>query len=250
MERKESRQEGTSPVGFWRRLDMIGKRAMDIVGSGLGLLALSPLFAGVAIWIKLDSKGPVFYLQKRIGKGQKEFDLYKFRSMRSNSDKGCLLTIGGHDPRVTKVGYFIRKYKIDELPQLINVFKGDMSLVGPRPQVRRYVNYYTPEQLKVLEVRPGMTDPASIYYRNESEILAQHDDPEAYYIKYIMPHKLGLCQRYIDKRNIWTDLKIILQTFGAVATDVPDDSDTQSSANNSKDKEVGKRRREKVKSKV
>lgn len=204
---------------IFRKADIFLKRLMDILGSGLGLLALSPLFAAVAVWIKCDSKGPVFYRQKRVARGgKKEFGLFKFRSMYLDSDKsGALITIGEHDPRVTRAGYFIRKYKIDELPQLINVFIGDMSLVGPRPQVRKYVDLYTDEQLKVLEVRPGMTDPGSIYYRNEPDLLAKADDPDEYYVNVIMPHKITVQQNYIDHRNVATDLMVILETFKAVA---------------------------------
>ena len=134
------------------------KRIFDIVASGCGLLVLSPLFLIVAIWIKLDSRGPVFYKQVRVGRYGNDFKLFKFRSMRVGSDKKGLITIGGHDPRVTRSGYFIRNYKLDEFPQLINVFIGDMSLVGPRPEVRKYVDLYTKEQLHVLDVRPGITD--------------------------------------------------------------------------------------------
>ena len=146
------------------------KRLLDITASGIGLLLLCPLFFVLAIWIKLDSQGPVFYRQVRVGKGNRDFRIFKFRSMRIGSDKGSLITIGGHDARITRSGYFIRKYKLDELPQLINVFLGDMSLVGPRPEVRRYVDLYTEEQRRVLNVRPGITDPASIKYRNENEL--------------------------------------------------------------------------------
>ena len=137
------------------------KRLFDITASGLGLLVLSPLFLILAVWIKLDSPGPVFYRQVRVGRGNKDFRLFKFRSMRVGSDKKGLITVGGHDPRVTRSGYYIRKYKLDELPQLINVFIGDMSLVGPRPEVRKYVDLYTSEQLHVLDVRPGMPTPSS-----------------------------------------------------------------------------------------
>ena len=144
------------------------KRIFDVTASGLGLLLLSPLFLIVAIWIRLDSPGPVFYRQTRVGRYNKDFRLLKFRSMRVGSDKKGLITVGGRDPRVTRSGYWIRKYKLDELPQLINVFKGDMSLVGPRPEVRKYVDLYTTEQLHVLDVRPGITDMASIRYRNEN----------------------------------------------------------------------------------
>ena len=147
------------------------KRLFDIIASGMGLLILSPILIVIAIWIKLDSPGPVFYRQVRVGRNNKDFRICKFRSMRVGSDKGSLVTIGGRDPRITKSGYFIRKFKIDELPQLINVFIGDMSLVGPRPEVRHYVNYWTTEQMHVLDVRPGITDPASIRFRNENELL-------------------------------------------------------------------------------
>lgn len=211
--------------GFWRSFDRVLKRGVDIVGSGAGLVLLSPLFLAVAVWIKWDSKGPVFYRQKRVGRGEKDFDLFKFRSMLSNSDSGSLLTIGGRDSRVTKAGYYIRKYKIDELPQLINVFLGNMSLVGPRPQVRRFVDLYTPEQLHVLDAKPGITDPASIYYRNENVLLGsvKGEHPEDYYIRVIMPHKLGICRDYIDRRNIITDFKIILDTIFGVGEKAEDD---------------------------
>jgi lipopolysaccharide/colanic/teichoic acid biosynthesis glycosyltransferase len=154
------------------------KRLFDIVASGVGLILLSPVFLLLAIWIKTDSPGPVFYRQVRVGKDNKDFRIFKFRSMRMGSDKGCQITIGGRDSRITRSGYYIRKYKLDELAQLINVFVGDMSFVGPRPEVRHYVNYYTPEQMHVLDVRPGITDMSSIKYRNESELLAQAEDPE------------------------------------------------------------------------
>ena len=142
------------------------KRLFDIFASGVGLVVLSPLFLIVAVWIKLDSTGPVFYRQVRVGKGNQDFKIFKFRTMRIGSDRGSLITVGGRDPRITTSGYFLRKTKIDELPQLINVLIGDMSLVGPRPEVRHYVNYWTPEQMRVLDVRPGITDPASIRYCN------------------------------------------------------------------------------------
>ena len=153
------------------------KRIFDIVMSGLGLICLSPLFLVLAVWIKCDSAGPVFYRQVRVGRGNKDFRLFKFRSMRPDSDKLGLITVGGHDPRVTRSGYYIRKYKLDEFPQLINVFVGDMSLVGPRPEVRKYVDLYTPEQLRVLNVRPGITSLASIRYRNENEICLLYTSP-------------------------------------------------------------------------
>ena len=156
------------------------KRLFDILASGVGLLFLSPLFLFVAIWIKLDSTGPVCYRQIRVGRYNRDFKLLKFRSMYIGSDKKGLITIGDHDFRVTPSGYYIRKYKLDELPQLINVFIGDMSLVGPRPEVRKYVDLYTSEQMHVLDVRPGITDEASIYYRTENELLGRSSDPERY----------------------------------------------------------------------
>ena len=192
------------------------KRLFDIVASGLGMLVLSPILIIVAIWIKLDSEGPVFYRQVRVGRYNKDFRIFKFRSMRIGSDKGSLVTIGGRDPRVTRSGYFIRKFKIDELPQLINVFIGDMSLVGPRPEVRHYVNYWTPEQMRALDVRPGITDPASIRFRNENELLEKAEDPEKYYIEVIMQEKLKLYLEYVDNASFWYDIKLIFQTFWVI----------------------------------
>lgn len=195
------------------------KRLFDITASGLGLLVLSPLFLILAVWIKLDSPGPVFYRQVRVGRGNKDFRLFKFRSMRVGSDKKGLITVGGHDPRVTRSGYYIRKYKLDELPQLINVFIGDMSLVGPRPEVRKYVDLYTPEQLHVLDVRPGITDMASIRYRNENELLEQAADPEQYYRDVVMQDKLRINLEYVADHSFIKDLKIIFMTFKAVVTE-------------------------------
>ena len=183
------------------------------MSSGLGLIVLSPLFAVLAIWIKADSKGPVFYRQIRVGRNNKDFRLYKFRSMRPDSDKRGLITVGGHDPRVTRSGYYIRKYKLDEFPQLINVFIGDMSLVGPRPEVRKYVDMYTPEQMRVLSVRPGITSLASIRYRNENDILAAAEDPDRCYIEQVMPDKLAIDLEYVDRATLWNDIKLIFSTF-------------------------------------
>ena len=192
------------------------KRLFDIVASGLGLIILSPVLVIVAIWIKLDSRGPVFYRQVRVGRYNKDFQIFKFRSMRVGSDKGSLVTIGGHDPRVTRSGYFIRKFKIDELPQLINVLIGDMSLVGPRPEVRHYVDYWLPEQMRVLDVRPGITDPASIRFRNENELLELADDPEQYYIDVIMQEKIRLYLEYVENSSFGYDIKLIFQTFWVI----------------------------------
>ena len=195
------------------------KRLFDILLSGIGLLIISPLLLIVAIWIKLDSPGPIFYRQVRVGRYNKDFRIFKFRSMRIGSDKGSLVTIGGRDPRITRSGYFIRKFKIDELPQLINVFVGDMSLVGPRPEVRHFVNYWTEEQMHVLDVRPGITDPASIKFRNENELLAQAEDPEKYYIEVIMQDKIKLYLEYVANHNLWYDIKLIFQTFWVIVTE-------------------------------
>ena len=195
------------------------KRLFDVVASGLGLIVLSPLFFILAIWIKLDSKGPVFYRQVRVGYKNKDFRIFKFRSMRVGSDKGSLVTIGGHDPRVTRSGYFIRKFKFDELPQLINVFLGDMSLVGPRPEVRHYVDYWTPEQMHVLDVRPGITDPASIKFRNENELMEKAEDPEKYYIEVIMQEKIKLYLEYVDKHSFLYDIGLIFKTFWVIVSE-------------------------------
>lgn len=192
------------------------KRLFDMMASGCGLLVLSPVFIVMALWIKLDSEGPVLYRQVRVGRNNKDFRIFKFRSMRLGSDKGSLVTIGGRDPRITRSGYFIRKFKLDELPQLINVFLGDMSLVGPRPEVRHYVNYWTPEQMHVLDVRPGITDPASIKFRNENELMEKATDPEAYYIHVIMQEKIKLYLEYVQNANFWYDIKLIFQTFWVI----------------------------------
>ena len=195
------------------------KRLFDIVASGCGLIVLSPLFLILAIWIKLDSKGPVFYRQVRVGRNNRDFRIFKFRSMKEGADNGSLVTIGGQDPRITRSGHFIRKFKLDELPQLINVFVGDMSLVGPRPEVRHYVNYWTPEQMQVLDVRPGITDPASIRFRNENDLLDKAENPEEYYINVIMQEKIRLYLEYVGNHSLWYDIKLIFQTIKVVFTD-------------------------------
>ena len=190
----------------------------DIVASGCGLIVLSPLFVILAIWIKLDSQGPVFYRQVRVGRYNKDFRIFKFRSMRLGADKQGLITVGGRDPRVTRSGYFIRKYKLDEFPQLINVFVGDMSLVGPRPEVRKYVDMYTEEQMRVLDVRPGITDLASIRYRNENELLEKAEDPDKYYVEVIMQDKLAINLEYVANHSFWYDMKLIFKTFWEIIT--------------------------------
>ena len=195
------------------------KRLFDIVASGIGLVLLGPLFLVLAIWIKMDSKGPVFYRQVRVGKNNKNFRILKFRSMHVGADKGSLVTIGGRDSRITRSGYYIRKYKFDELPQLINVFVGDMSLVGPRPEVRYYVNYWTSEQMHVLDVRPGITDPASIKFRNENELMEKAEAPEDYYINVIMQEKIKLYLEYVENASFWYDIKLIFMTFKVIITE-------------------------------
>ena len=194
-------------------LNKIIKRIFDIVCSGLGLIILSPFLLFVAIRIKMGSDGPVFFKQIRVGEKGREFKILKFRTMVVDAEKlGRQITVG-NDSRITKIGAFLRKYKIDELPQLINVFKGDMSLVGPRPEVPRYVNMYTEEQRRVLDVKPGITDLASIRYRDENELLAQAENPDEFYINTIMPDKLALNVEYINKSNIFLDIYIILKTI-------------------------------------
>ena len=188
-------------------------RLCDILCSFLGLLLLSPLFLIVASWIIIDDFGPVFYRQQRVGKDNIDFGLLKFRSMRVGADKMSLITIGDRDPRVTRAGFYIRKYKLDELPQLWNVLIGDMSLVGPRPEVRRYVDFYTEEQRHVLSVRPGITDYASIEYIDENILLAQSNNPDKTYIEQIIPAKIALNMRYIEHQTLGEYLKIIFLTF-------------------------------------
>ena len=188
----------------------------DIFFSILGLVVLSPLFLVVAVWIKLDSRGPVFYRQVRVGRHNRDFRIFKFRSMRVGSDKGSLVTIGGRDPRITRSGYIIRKLKLDELPQLINVLKGDMSFVGPRPEVRHYVDYWTEEQMVVLSVRPGITDPASIKFRNENELMEKAENPEDYYINVIMQEKLKLYIEYVNSHSLISDIRLIFKTLWVI----------------------------------
>jgi lipopolysaccharide/colanic/teichoic acid biosynthesis glycosyltransferase len=194
----------------------LAKRLFDIFFSIIGLLCISPVLLVLAILISLDSKGGIFYKQVRIGKNLAPFKLFKFRSMHTNADKKGLLTVGHKDSRITKIGYYIRKYKLDELPQLINVLIGDMSFVGPRPEVEKYVKLYNQEQLNVFKVKPGITDWASIKYVHENEILAKSNDPEKTYIDEIMPAKLKLNLDYANNNNVWIDIKIILLTIKAI----------------------------------
>ncbi len=192
---------------------MIAKRIFDLFFATLGLVLLSPLFALVAIWIKLDSPGPVFFRQVRVGRFGKPFKIYKFRTMYVDSERKGQLTVG-EDPRITKAGKFLRKYKIDELPQLINVVKGEMSLVGPRPEVPRYVEHYPPHLRDlILSVPPGITDYASIMFKDENQILAKAQDPEKVYIEQILPIKLEYYKRYVTERSLFLDIKLILLTL-------------------------------------
>lgn len=192
------------------------KRLFDIVASLSVLVLLFPVFFIIGLLIVLDSRGGVFYKQQRVGRGNVDFGLYKFRSMVSNADKSGQLTVGMRDSRITKIGYMLRKYKLDEFPQLINILKGEMSIVGPRPEVRKYVKMYSAEQLKVLDARPGLTDYASIEYSRENELLAKADDPEKTYIEEIMPAKLELNMKYIREQGLLTDLKLIFRTIGKI----------------------------------
>lgn len=192
------------------------KRFFDFLAALVGLIVLWPILVIIAILVILDSRGGIFYRQQRVGRHRKEFGMFKFRTMHTGADKKGLLTVGGRDPRITRVGYYLRKTKLDELPQLINVLLGDMSLVGPRPEVRRYVDLYTPEQRKVLDVRPGITDLASIAYANENELLAAQPDPERYYIEVIMPDKIRLNLQHINNPSPFKDLGVIWKTAAKI----------------------------------
>lgn len=189
------------------------KRLFDLVVSTMGLITLAPFFLLIGIIIKFDSQGPVFYLQERVGRGGIIFRLFKFRTMRMGSDKAAAITIGERDSRITSVGYWLRKFKLDELPQLINVWKGEMSLVGPRPELKKFVDLYSSDQRQVISVRPGITDYASIQFRNENKLLEGKEDPIGYYIREIMPVKLQLNQKYIREQSFWLDVRIIVQTI-------------------------------------
>jgi lipopolysaccharide/colanic/teichoic acid biosynthesis glycosyltransferase len=189
------------------------KRTFDLLFSIIVLIVGFPFFLIMSLVIATTSKGGVFFAQERIGKGRKPFRLLKFRTMRPNAEATGQITVGGRDPRITGVGYFLRKFKLDEFPQVINILKGDMSVVGPRPEVRKYVDMYTAEQLKVLSVQPGLTDFASIEYMDENELLGKSDDPNKTYIEEIMPAKLQLNQKYIDQQSFGLDMKLVLRTF-------------------------------------
>jgi lipopolysaccharide/colanic/teichoic acid biosynthesis glycosyltransferase len=189
------------------------KRIFDLFFSFLGILFLLPIYIIIAILIKIDSNGDILYKQERIGKNGIPFYVLKFRTMIPNAFSKGALTVGSRDPRVTNIGFYLRKYKLDELPQLFNVFLGEMSFVGPRPEVKKYTDLYNAEQKKVLSVAPGITDYASIKFRNENDLLSESDDPEKLYINQIMPEKLNLNLKYINDNNVFKDIKIIFNTF-------------------------------------
>lgn len=194
------------------------KRIIDIFASAFMLILLFPFGLVIALLIACDSCGGVFYRQSRVGRYNRDFTLYKFRTMRTDADRLGLLTVGARDPRVTRVGYYLRKYKIDELPQLLNILSGDMSFVGPRPEVRKYVDLYNNEQKKVLSVRPGLTDYASIAYINENEILEKANDKEQTYINEIMPEKIKLNMKFIQNPSLYQYFKIIFLTIKSIFT--------------------------------
>lgn len=192
------------------------KRAFDFTFAFIGLTLSAPFFLLIFLLIKIDSAGPGFYLQERIGRHGKVFRLFKFRTMHVNADRLQAITVGARDPRITNVGYYLRRFKVDELPQLINVLKGDMSLVGPRPELKKFVDLYNTEQRQVLSVRPGITDPASIKFRNENELLEGRDNPIQYYTEVIMPQKLEMNLDYIKKRSVAYDVKLIFATVFSI----------------------------------
>jgi lipopolysaccharide/colanic/teichoic acid biosynthesis glycosyltransferase len=191
------------------------KRIFDIASSLFVLVLASPFFIIISILIKLDSNGAIFFTQTRVGKNNKDFLLLKFRTMRVAQENLSLITVG-NDNRITNIGNFLRKYKLDELPQLINILKGEMSVVGPRPEVRKYVDMYSSSQLEVLSVKPGLTDPSSIKFSNESELLGTAANPEKYYTETLMPLKIEISLNYVRTQTFIGDLKIIFQTFSKI----------------------------------
>jgi lipopolysaccharide/colanic/teichoic acid biosynthesis glycosyltransferase len=194
------------------------KRIFDILFSSFILLCFLPFGLIISFLIAFSSPGGILYRQERIGKGGIPFFILKFRSMRTDSDTKGKLTVGMRDPRITSIGFFIRKYKLDEFPQFVNVLKGEMSVVGPRPEVKEYVDLYNEDQRKVLQVKPGITDYASLYYFKENELLAQSIDPQKTYIEEIMPAKLKLNEKYLENPTVFHDLKIIFKTFAKILT--------------------------------
>lgn len=196
---------------------MLAKRLFDLVFASAGTMMLLPLFAVIALWIKFDSSGPVFFRQERVGRFGRSFRIFKFRTMCLDAEaRGRQITVG-QDPRITRSGRFLRRYKLDELPQLLNVILGEMSLVGPRPEVPRYVALYPPDvRERVLSVLPGITDRASIEYRDENTILGRASNPEKAYVEEVMPVKLAYYERYVAERSIAGDVMLILRTFKAL----------------------------------
>jgi len=189
------------------------KRVTDFLFALMGLVIALPFFLFIGLLVKIDSTGPVLYLQQRVGKNKLPFTLFKFRTMHIEADKKTAITVGNRDPRITRIGYYLRKFKVDELPQLINVLVGDMSLVGPRPELKKFVDLYNEQQQSVLSVRPGLTDLASIQFRNENELLEGKADPIDFYIHEIMPVKLKLNMEYIASQSFWLDIQILFRTF-------------------------------------
>ena len=192
------------------------KRLFDTVFSIFGLVFLAPILLLIVLLLLATLNGTVIYKQVRVGRNNKDFKIFKFRTMHVNADKLGLLSVGNRDPRITQIGYYLRKFKLDELPQLFNVLKGDMSFVGPRPEVRKYVNFYNQKQMNVFKVRPGITDLASIEFRNESELLSNQEDPESYYVNVVMPKKLQTNLDYLEKRTLIKDVGVIVKTFWAI----------------------------------
>lgn len=190
-----------------------GKRLLDIIVSLISIILLLPIFVVIAILIKLDTKGPIFYIQQRVGRDFKKFGLYKFRTMVVNADKIGPLVTKDRDPRITRVGYYLRKWKLDELPQFFNVLKGDMSLVGPRPEVERYIDLFRDEYKVILSIKPGITDYATIHFRDEEDIIAQFEDVEKGYTEIVLPKKIELYKKYIEEISLMTDIKILFLTF-------------------------------------
>ncbi|HEY0668396.1 MAG TPA: sugar transferase [Sphingobacteriaceae bacterium] len=195
---------------------MSAKRIFDVSLALVGIGITFPVLIIISCAILLDSRGGIIYRQTRVGRNKVDFKLLKFRTMKPKADSGSLLTIGDHDSRITKCGYWLRKYKLDELPQLFNILKGDMSFVGPRPEVNKYVELYDVRQQKILSVKPGLTDWASIAFINENQLLAKAENPEKYYIKYIIPYKIAHNLRYIEHHNLWIDFKIMMLTVKCI----------------------------------
>lgn len=192
------------------------KRSLDMFFSIVGLVLCSPIFIIIVILIKIDSKGPIIFAQQRVGKHNKDFDIFKFRTMRLESELKGSLTIGNKDPRVTKIGYYLRKYKLDELPQLLNILFGTMSFIGPRPELRKFVDYYNEDDFIVFQIRPGLTGLASIKYRNEVELIKESENAENFYIHNILPKKLKLNKYYVKNMTLFLDFKIIINTLKVI----------------------------------